>query len=658
MSSKKQVISIMLLMAALTAGGMAMEMEAKAAVKTTLKGSTLTISGKGAMPNKLKVKSKKKVKKVVIKKGVTTISNKAFKDYKNLKSITIPKTVKKIGWSSFYGTAINKLTVPTSVKSIGELAFNGMSKLKKLTVPGNFTVEHKPGDDTWYSVCNNVDTVQFNTKLNLERTALFTTNNFVVKKDDPNYQSIDGVIYSKDGKSIVRVPFLKKELSIAEGCEEFNLQSVLYVSQDAEGDPAGGCQVKKITIPSSVKTVESEKYFERDSRKSDYGAGAIPTITLDIRTKQLDGMSINELQKYLAIDAKTMMSLLPDQIRYENDVYLTTDGVLLKYTGNAKEVTVPSGVKKIGCHVFSNYCRTDQPIEKITLPEGLTEIGEMAFYFCSDTIGKKELVVNFPSTLTTLGDYAFAGNAIKKLTLPATITSYGKFVFANNTITEVTLPGNMKQIPAGLCYDCQYLEKIVIPDSVEIVGYRAFADCVGATQVQFGKSVKVIESGAFAGVKSTELTVPATVEKVNGGAFVNHWAGAPENRSITIQCSSKDIANDAFNEGDTLIYTKSPKEYRTFFDTMYASFAGKKIKVPFKWNKVSGADGYKAVFATDKNFKKNKKTLTLKKDQSKATVRLPRKKSAKVVYGKIRPYKNVDGKKVYGRWTVKEFTCI
>lgn len=657
MYSKKQIISIMLLMAALTVGGMAMEIEAQAAAKVSLKGSTLTISGKGAMPKKLKVKNKKKIKKVVIKKGVTTISNEAFENYKNLKSVTIPKTVKKIGWSSFYGTAIKKLTIPTSVKSIGELAFNGMNKLKKLTVPGNFTVEHKPGDETWYSVCNNVGTVQFNTKLNLERTALFTTNNFIVKKDDPNYQSIDGVIYSKNGKSIVRVPFLKKELNIVEGCEEFNLQSVLYVSQDAEGDPEGGCQVEKITIPSSVKTVESQKYFERDSRKGDFGAGANPTITLDIRTKQLDGMSINELQKYLDIDVKTMMSLLPEQIRYENDMYLTSDGVLLKYTGNTKELTVPSGVKKIGCHVFSYYCRTNQPIEKITLPEGLTEIGEMAFYYCSDVVGKGELVVNFPSTLTTLGDYTFAGNAIKKLTLPDTITSYGKFVFADNTITEVTLPGNMKEIPAGLCDGCQYLEKIVIPDSVETVGYRAFSDCVGATQVQFGKSVKVIEAGAFMGVKFTELTVPATVEKVNAGAFVNRWKG-PENRSITIQCSSKNIANDVFNEGDTLIYTKSPNEFRTFFDTMYASFDGKKIKVPFKWNKVSGADGYKAVFATDKNFKKNKKTLTLKKDQSKTTVSLPRKKSAKVVYGKIRPYKNVDGKRVYGRWTVMEFECM
>ena len=39
-----------------------------------------------------------------------------------------------------------------------------------------------------------------------------------------------GVIYTKDGKGIVRVPQKRTELKIKEGCTEFNMQSVLYNS--------------------------------------------------------------------------------------------------------------------------------------------------------------------------------------------------------------------------------------------------------------------------------------------------------------------------------------------------------------------------------------------------------------------------------------------
>ena len=99
-------------------------------LKWTLKGTTLTISGKGAMSNydwdtpwSEKVES---IVNVVIKDGVTSIGNSAFMSCFNLKNITIADTVQKIGSSAFqYSDALASITLPASLKSIGQNAFYG-----------------------------------------------------------------------------------------------------------------------------------------------------------------------------------------------------------------------------------------------------------------------------------------------------------------------------------------------------------------------------------------------------------------------------------------------------------------------------------------------------------------------------------------------------
>ena len=68
------------------------------------------------------------------------------------------------------------------------------------------------------------------------------------------------------------------------------------------------------------------------------------------------------------------------------------------------------------------------------------------------------------------------------------------------------------------------------------------------------------------------------------------------------------------------------------------------------WNKVSGVDGYHIQLATDKKFKKNRKSLIVaKQNASKKTVK--NLKAKKKYYVRVRAYKNVNGKKVYGKWT-------
>ena len=81
----------------------------------------------------------------------------------------------------------------------------------------------------------------------------------------------------------------------------------------------------------------------------------------------------------------------------------------------------------------------------------------------------------------------------------------------------------------------------------------------------------------------------------------------------------------------------------------------KKVKsakkaVSVEWKKVSGVNGYEIQVATDKKFKKNKKTVTIKKQKTTKTT-VKKLKAKKKYYVRVRTYKIVNGKKVYSSWS-------
>ena len=89
---------------------------------------------------------------------------------------------------------------------------------------------------------------------------------------------------------------------------------------------------------------------------------------------------------------------------------------------------------------------------------------------------------------------------------------------------------------------------------------------------------------------------------------------------------------------------KAPKK------TSIKKVKGAKKAISVTWKKVSGVKGYQVQVATNKKFKKNKKTVTVKKQKTtKATVK--KLKAKKKYYVRVRTYKIVNGKKVYSSWS-------
>ena len=416
------------------------KVEAKTKVTYTLKKGTLTIKGKGAMPAKMKFRRNKKIKKVIIKKGVTSVSYEAFALCKNLNSVTIPSTVKTIGIRSFYGTKISKITVPSKTKTIGQGAFGSCKSLKTIVMPGDFKLklEEDTDDKLWYVTSDQsaVDTITFNTKLKLANVSYLSANNLVVAKNDPSYQSIEGVIYTKDGKGIVRVPQKRTELKIKEGCTEFNMQSVLYNSTDSEGDEFNNCsKLKKIVIPSSVKSINKIKYKTDQADACD-----MHVDTIEIAPKDFDANSLYALGSSLGknITIESLMKLLPDQITYKDHMYITKDHGLLKYDGKDANVEIPEEITWIAPEAFYGCSE----LEAVAIPDQVTMIGKSAFDEC--TVLKS---VTFGKSLKVIKDQAFASVNIRNFTIPSGIQKIETGAFAGiNQIGTVTFEGSTKYV--------------------------------------------------------------------------------------------------------------------------------------------------------------------------------------------------------------------
>ena len=476
------------------------KVEAKTKVTYTLKKGTLTIKGKGAMPAKMKFRRNKKIKKVIIKKGVTSISYEAFALCKNLNSVTIPSTVKTIGIRSFYGTKISKITVPSKTKTIGQGAFGSCKSLKTIVMPGDFKLklEEDTDDKLWYVTSDQsaVDTITFNTKLKLANVSYLSANNLVVAKNDPSYQSIEGVIYTKDGKGIVRVPQKRTELKIKEGCTEFNMQSVLYNSTDSEGDEFNNCsKLKKIVIPSSVKSINKIKYKTDRADACD-----MHVDTIEIVPKDFDANSLYALGSSLGknITIESLMKLLPDQITYKDHMYITKDHGLLKYDGKDANVEIPEEITWIAPEAFYR----NETLKNVKLPSKITTIEENTFYGCSEL----EAVI-IPDQVTMIGKSAFDEcTVLKSVTFGKSLKVIKDHAFASVNIRNFTIPSGIQKIETGAFAGINQIGTVTFEGSTKYVAADAFMNSTGIKLV-YKKGIKEAQ---------TELSYDYIIARKNG----------------------------------------------------------------------------------------------------------------------------------------------
>lgn len=166
-----------------------------------------------------------------------------------------------------------------------------------------------------------------------------------------------------------------------------------------------------------------------------------------------------------------------------------------------KRIVLPLQTTKIEADAFRN-CSSLHTIEVPTLVESietsagctaLTEINVQAgnsHYSSKDGVllsgdGKnilwfpmgKDGEYTLPSTVTTVGDYAFRNCRIETFHFSDGLTSIGKYAFYNSSVKEVSLPSTVKQIPTGLFQKCADLTTVHLGKNTEMLGDYVFDGC-------------------------------------------------------------------------------------------------------------------------------------------------------------------------------------
>ena len=111
----------------------------------------------------------------------------------------------------------------------------------------------------------------------------------------------------------------------------------------------------------------------------------------------------------------------------------------------------------------------------LTLPAGITSIGDDTFYGCSGLTS-----LTLPAGITSIGEYAFSRcSGLTSLTLPAGITSIDKYAFSGcSRLTSLTLPAGITSIGEFAFSYCSGLTSIyVYAEKVPRIGRYAFEGC-------------------------------------------------------------------------------------------------------------------------------------------------------------------------------------
>lgn len=286
-----------------------------------------------------------------------------------------------------------------------------------------------------------------------------------------------------------------------------------------------------------------------------------------------------------AAAARLPMSYAEAESASASDFQMKGD-LLVKYTGTASAVSIPTSVKRIGKEAFAGHTelvKVDIPayvesidynafsgctsLETVRIPDTVTEIGNGAFSDCTSlktvTLGKK---------LKKLGSGVFAGcdslasanlsrnntefayeNGViyskdKKILycmlpgyesttykMPATVNEIRNNAFWGcKKLKRVEISSNVSSVPDYAFTNCTSLEKVILPYSLHNIGLKAFSNCVNLGETQVPMSVSEIHRTAFDGCP--KLTIAA-----EPGSYAAEYEESRDKSNVA-QAESQDIS--------------------------------------------------------------------------------------------------------------------
>lgn len=185
---------------------------------------------------------------VKLPRNLEVIEMSMFKKCAKLQSVVFPENVKEIGRLAFmWCDELQNFTLPESVETIGLQAFIDCESLTEVTIPANVTMIEQNS----FSGCGKLRAIY-------------------VAEGNQAYQSVDGVLMTKDGTMVHTCPGAKEGTFVIPN-------GVTTIASLAFFD----CQnLKRLVIPATLTTINERGFDFCDNLLSFYFSGAAPEAKL------------------------------------------------------------------------------------------------------------------------------------------------------------------------------------------------------------------------------------------------------------------------------------------------------------------------------------------------------------------------------------------
>ena len=527
----------------------------------------------------------------------------------------------------------------TGLDSVPQYALDGCEKLQSLTLPEGLSSVKQYA----FQLCLNLESVSLPASFNsFEEFSFDAGERFsTINVADGNlvYSSVDGILFSKDKKTLVKSPSGKSGaytvpdgvLSIGQGAFEYcqNLTSVVLPDslQEICKNAFGWTAIESMTIPASVVTIFDHIFNGNTSlnsltfndttgwhstNNSSYFKARSGGTAASLGNATTNGNNFKNRNDYYYKDVP-----LGDNVEtFKQNVAAMTGDATISLSGQIKQTDLAA--------IFDAVNKASY---KVTLDmsgaTGLVSVPNYAFEQCA-----KLQAIILPEGLLSVGGWAFLGCPIlESVSIPASVTSIGNYAFSSseNFLNVNVAGGNSVYSSEGGVLFSKDKKTLIfcpkgksgsfaIPSGVKVIGKEAFSGCANFTGITIPNTVEKIEASAFASCKISSLVIPDSVTVMEESALLNCdlltslklsakltkieslALSGTEMESLEIPNSVTSIADNAFQSCHSLKSLVIPASVTSLGGWMFgycSALTSIEFKAPTGWKRVESVEDWK-----------------------------------------------------------------
>lgn len=441
---------------------------------------------------------------LVIPNSVLTIGNDAFRECNLITGLTLSSNITTIGEYAFYNcySISGTVTIPKTLTVLPYGCFWAARKISNVVFESSGSAGCTTISTYAFLSCVSLKTVTFPNTLKTIGTRAFDWGNALTSIAFPDSLETIGDTAFRGEKNMI-ITHWPQNLKTISGTAFQNCSSIT-------------------TLPSTTNLVSIGAYaFEGCSKLGLVGTSGKTDIIDYLKSSKITNLGSN---------------------CFHNDTYLSGT-----YTG-----TIQNSSSKDISLGGAAFCNTSVTRSSIIPTGSITSIANNAYDGVTNftnTSGSTITEITIPSTVTSIGNYAFSGcTSITKFIIPKSVTSIGTGAFMNcSALVTLELESgiNISTLPNYMCYNDTKLSGITIPTSVKTIGDYSFSQCSSITTLVVPSNVNAVNSHAFEQTGITNLTLNEGLTTIKYEAF------------DYIHCNEIVIPDSVVNIDNTLIRNNS-----------------------------------------------------------------------------------------------------